>query len=162
MFRVGFGQDSHRFLKNPDKKLILGGVLISGENGLEGNSDGDVVIHSICRALEQAVGMESFSIYADNMSKNGINNSKEYLKKSMDHVKDKGYKINNLGISLEGQKPKIADLADQMKKSLAEILEIEKNQIGISATSGEDLTAFGRGEGLQSFTIVSLIKNEAD
>lgn len=158
MFLVGLGQDSHRFSTDSKRKLILGGVAIENERGLEGNSDGDAVIHAICRALEQAIGGESFSIYADKMNQEGINDSREYLKIALNHVKEKGYFINNLGLSLECQKPKIIPIAENMKKSLAEILEIETERIGINATSGEDLTTFGKGEGIQVLAIVSLAK----
>jgi len=158
MFRVGFGQDSHRFSEDSERKLILGGIEVSKEKGLEGNSDADVVIHSMCRALEQAIGGESFSIYADKMHERGINDSRKYLEIAVAHVKEAGYAISNIGISLEGKTPRIIPIAKKMKEKLSEILEINKSQIGINATSGEDLTAFGRGEGIQSFTIVSLIK----
>jgi 2-C-methyl-D-erythritol 2,4-cyclodiphosphate synthase len=162
MFRVGFGQDSHRFSDDLEKKLVLGGVTVSKERGLEGNSDADVVIHSICRALEQAIGGESFSIYADKMNAEGISDSREYLKVSAANVERSGYRIGNLGISLECKKPKIVPLVDDIKAELSAILKIGEDQIGVSATSGEGLTAFGRGEGIQCFAIVSLIKNEKD
>lgn len=160
MFRVGFGQDSHRFSKDPKRKLILGGIEIAGEMGLEGNSDSDAVIHSICRALEQATGGDSFSVYADKMHKKEINDSLKYLEISVKNTREKGYAINNLGISLECKRPKIIPIAQKMKEKLAKFLEINEDRIGISATSGEDLTPFGKGEGIQVFAIVSLIKNE--
>lgn len=159
MFKVGFGQDSHRFSKDPKRRLVLGGIEISEEAGLAGNSDGDAVIHALCRALEQAIGGESFSMYADKMHEQGISDSREYLKIAISHVKEKGYMVSNVGISLECQRPKIIPIARKMKNCLAKILKIEENQIGISATSGEDLTSFGRGEGVQVFAIASLIKN---
>lgn len=158
MFRVGFGQDSHRFSKNSQKELILGGVLISGENGLEGNSDGDVVAHALCSALEQSIGGEAFSIYTDKMCKEGIVDGAEYLKVAFSHIKEKGYIINNIGISFECQKPKIIPIASEIKEKLAAVLEISEDRIGINATSGEDLTPFGKGEGIQVFAIVSLMK----
>lgn len=158
MFRVGFGQDSHRFSKDPQKKLVLGGVLISGESGLEANSDGDVVAHALCSALEQAIGGEFFSIYADEMCRKGITNSLEYLEVALSHVKEKGYIINNMGISFECQRPKIIPIASEIKEKLVAVLEISEDRIGINATSGEDLTPFGKGEGIQVFAIVSLMK----
>jgi 2-C-methyl-D-erythritol 2,4-cyclodiphosphate synthase len=160
MFRVGIGQDSHRFSEDKGKDLTLGGVKIENEVGLEGNSDGDVVIHAICRAIEQAIGGESFSVYADKKCTEETLNSEEYLKISLMNAKEKRYLINNLGISIEARKPKIDPIAGEMKKRLAEILGIKTDQIGISATSGEDLTSFGKGEGIQAFAIVSLTKNE--
>ena len=62
MFRVGFGQDSHRFSKDENKKLILGGVEVRGYRGLESNSDGDPISHALCAAIEQALGRTNFSV----------------------------------------------------------------------------------------------------
>jgi 2-C-methyl-D-erythritol 2,4-cyclodiphosphate synthase len=160
MFRVGFGQDSHRFSADQQKKLLLGGIEIKGEKGLEGNSDTDVVLHALCAAIEQSLGRINFSTYSDEMCKNGVTDSMEYLKVALAHVKEAGYAINNLGISIEAKTPKILPLEEQMKNRLVEILGLEKNRIGINATSGEGLTAFGRGEGIQAFVIISLVKDE--
>ncbi|MFA5871873.1 MAG: 2-C-methyl-D-erythritol 2,4-cyclodiphosphate synthase [Parcubacteria group bacterium] len=158
MFRVGFGQDSHRFSDDKNRLLTLGGIKIEGEVGLLGNSDGDVIIHAICRAIEQAIGGESFSVYADKKCGAGILDSKKYLEISLENAKQKGYSINNLGISIEARKPRVDLIAAEMKRTLAKIMNIELSRIGISATSGENLTPFGKGEGIQAFAIISLIK----
>jgi 2-C-methyl-D-erythritol 2,4-cyclodiphosphate synthase len=157
-FRVGFGQDSHRFSEDKNKKLVLGGVEIASEKGMVANSDGDVIIHAICAAIEQALGKENFSVYVDQMCKNGITDSIEYLKITKSHLDEDDYVINNLGISVEGKRPKILPIEDRIKIRLSKILGIEKSRIGINATTGEDLTAFGKGEGIQVFAIVSLIE----
>lgn len=158
MFRIGLGQDSHRFCEDEDKKLILGGVDIPNESGLEANSDGDVIIHALCAAIEQALGRTNFSTYADKLCKEGITDSAEYLKIAMEHIEEDGYIINNVGISVEGKRPKILPVEDEIKDRLKGILGIEKNMIGINATTGEGLTVFGRGEGVQVFVIISLMK----
>lgn len=158
MFRVGIGQDSHRFSNDPEKKLVLGGVEIDGARGLEGNSDADAVIHALCRAIEQAVGGESFSMYSDKMVREGITDSREYLKNAVARSKEEGYLINNAGISIEAKFPHIDPVAKEMQRRLSGILGTKSNQVGINATSGEELTSFGRGEGIQVFAIVSLLK----
>jgi 2-C-methyl-D-erythritol 2,4-cyclodiphosphate synthase len=160
MLRVGFGQDSHRLANNPEKKLIIGGVELENEKSLEGNSDGDVVIHALCNALEQAIGRNSLAVYADPMCKDGIIDSKEYLKIAMEHIEEKGYSVNNIGISIEAKCPMIFPIADKIREALSPILKVKKEDIGINATSGEEMTPFGKGEGIQAFAIVSLIKNE--
>lgn len=158
MFRVGFGQDSHRFSDDKNKPLILGGVIVEGERGLESNSDGDPIIHAICAAIEQALGRENFSTYADEMCKKGIIDSTEYLRVAKKHLQEVGYQIGNLGISVEAKNPKMIPLADKIKERLGDVLEIETQKIGINATTGEGLTAFGRGEGIQAFAVVSLFR----
>lgn len=157
-FRVGMGQDSHKFSDDPSRKLFLGGVEVADEAGHEGNSDGDVIIHALCNALEQAIGSNSLAVYTDPMCEKGITDSKEYLKVAMEHIKEKGYKVNNVGISVEAKSPMILPIADEMRYALAPILETEKENIGINATSGEEMTPFGKGEGIQAFAIVSVIK----
>jgi len=158
MFRIGFGQDSHRFAKDAGRKLVLGGVYIPGATGLEGNSDADVVLHALCRALEQAICQDEFSRYADEMSRRGIDDSREYVRTAVGRVRDAGYRVNNVGVSIEAQVPRIAPLREEMKVSLASLLDVALDAIGINATSGEDLTAFGQGQGVQAFCIVSLVK----
>ncbi len=160
MFRIGFGQDSHRFCEDGDKKLILGGVEIMGMRGMEGNSDGDLLLHALCASIEQALGRVNFSTYSDEMCQRGIIDSVQYLKVAMGHLEEDGYAINNIGISIEAKKPRILPIEDKIKDRLVEILGIERGKIGINATSGEDLTAFGRGEGIQVFVIISISKDE--
>lgn len=156
MSRVGLGQDSHRFSADPARKLVLGGVVVAGHPGLEGNSDADVVLHALCRALEQAIGADAFSQYADEMSRNGINDSREYVKVARVHVQDAGYRVNNVGVSIEAHRPRIDPVRLEMKRSIAELLGIVEDDVGINATTGEKMTPFGKGEGIQAFVIVSL------
>jgi 2-C-methyl-D-erythritol 2,4-cyclodiphosphate synthase len=159
MIKVGIGQDSHRFSKDKKKSLILGGVEFSDEIGLEGNSDGDVVIHALCNALGSAIGKGSLSVYADKMFENRITDSAEYLKVALSQVEEVGYEINNISISIEAQKPKIEASKFKIKTRLADLTKINEDCVGITATTGENLTAFGRGEGVQVFVIVSLRKS---
>ena len=155
MFRVGIGQDSH-WLK-AGGKLVLGGVEVSQEMHLEADSDGDVVIHSLCNALSTAVGGGSLDTWTGEMFRQGITDSREFLKVIVNRVKEKGLKINNAGIMVEAGKPKLEGFREKMQISLARLLEIETDKVGIAFTTGEDLTAFGRGEGIQVFSVASLI-----
>jgi 2-C-methyl-D-erythritol 2,4-cyclodiphosphate synthase len=157
MFRVGFGQDSHRFSSDATRRLVLGGVGVPDSPGLEGNSDADVVLHALCRALEQALGDDAFSRYADEMSSRGVVDSREYVKVARSRVEQAGYRINNVGLTIEARRPRIGPLRTALKASVAGLLNIAPEAIGINASTGEDLTAFGRGEGIQAFAIVSLI-----
>ena len=157
MFRVGLGQDSHRFSNDAGRPLVLGGVIVPGARGLDGNSDADVVLHALCRALEQAIGDDAFSRYADDMSRNGINDSREYVKVARANVARAGYAVNNVGLTIEALAPKIEPLRDAIKATVASLLGIAPGAVGVNASTGEDLTTFGRGEGIQAFAIVSLV-----
>jgi 2-C-methyl-D-erythritol 2,4-cyclodiphosphate synthase len=158
-FRIGIGQDSHK-LSIKTKPLILGGIEISKQNGFEANSDGDIFLHSLCNALSSAIGGDSLGTWADEMYyKHGITDSKKMLDVVFQKVKNLGYVVNNVSFSAEGKKPFLTQkITDKMKMSVAKLLNIKKGQVGITLTSGETLTSFGKGQGIQVFTVVSLVK----
>lgn len=162
MFRIGLGHDTHVLIQNKlnsKKSLILGGVKITNEYFLEGNSDGDLVLHAICNALSTAIGGRSIGTWADDLClKEGISDSKEYVYPILEKVKKQGYKINNVVISIECKIPKIEPHSKKIQSSIAKILEIKDDQIGIAATSGEGLTAFGKGKGIQVFCNILISK----
>ena len=154
--RVGIGQDSHKFSSNKNKKLILGGFKIGNETGFDANSDGDVILHALFNALSTAIGSKSLGFYADRMYKKGITDSKKYLEFILNKVKERNYKISNVAIMLEGKKPNIDKHIDKIKSSLSKILKIKKENIGIAATSGDELTEFGKGKGMQCFVVAAI------
>ena len=156
-FRIGFGQDSHKFSKNKNRQLILGGYIIPNEIGLEANSDGDVILHALFNAISSAIGERSLGYYADAMFKKGITNSNEYLKIILTKLNQTNLKINNVSISIEASKPRLERYTDKIKQSLSKILKIDKERIGINYTSGENLTYFGQGKGMQCFVMISVI-----
>lgn len=162
MLRIGLGQDSHAFTIKESKPLILGGVKISEDGGLSANSDGDVVLHSLCNALSSAIGEGSLGTWADKMYKEqGITDSKKYVEYILHKVKEKGFKVENVSIAVEAKKPRLSDNEIKMiKKSLAGILDIQIEQVGLTFTSGEGLTAFGKGEAIQVLSIALLNKND--
>lgn len=157
MFRVGAGQDSHRLVKNKGC-LMLGGVEVSSEYYLEANSDGDVVLHALVNALSSAVGGGSLSTYADSLCSQGITDSKEYVKEVLKRMGE--YRVNNISIAIEAGEPKLENYFEQMKESIAKIVGVGKEEVGLTVTSGEGLNSFGKGEGVQAFAVVSLSNNE--
>ncbi len=158
-FRVGIGQDNH-FFDKAKKGLTLAGILLPDYPKLRANSDGDVILHAVFNALSQSIGGNSLGFYADPMNKKGVKDSKKYLKPILEKIKKEGFKINTIGIMLECKIPQIDTLAARLKKSLSEIFNIPIHRIGITATSGENMTIFGQGLGIQCFAIVSLKKEK--
>ena len=154
-FKVGFGHDSHRFSKV--KKLILGGYLIPNEIGLEANSDGDIILHALFNAVSSAIGEKSLGYYSDLMCRNGVTDSKEYLKVILSKLNQKNLKINNLSISIEAKEPNLEPYTNKIRDSLSKIVNLDKENIGMTYTSGEGLTSFGQGKGMQCFVIVAVI-----
>lgn len=160
MVKIGLGQDSHSFENETTKPLVLGGVKLADNGGLRANSDGDVILHSLCNALSSAVGGDSLGTWADEMClKKGIKNSKKYVEYIFQKVKKLDFIVENISISVEAKKPRLS-LKDiyKIKKQITQLLEVETTQIGITFTSGEGLTTFGKGEGVRVFSIVNLVK----
>ncbi len=148
MIKVAIGQDSHRF--EPDsseKRLILGGVLIEGSPGLEGNSDADVVIHALTNAISGITCVNILGKEADRMCREGITDSRAYLKAAMNHMK-KDSRILHVSISIEALRPKLSPFVERIRTSLAGLLGIAQDSIGITATTGEGLSEFGKGNGI--------------
>lgn len=153
--KCGIGQDSHRFdFENKDKKLVIGGVTFEGEVGLQGNSDADVVLHAITNAISGVTLVNILGDKADRMCESGITDSREYLKEALKHLN--GQKVSHVSISIECKRPKILPKVQELRESIAKVMGISSSMIGITATTGEGLTAFGKGEGIQAFCIVSV------
>jgi len=162
--RIGLGHDSHRFVLDGNlKPLILGGIKIQGHRGLDANSDGDVILHAIFNALSQAIGAHSIGYYADPLfNEKGITNSREYLRIAYEMIALQKFEIVNIGITIECQTPKLEALSKSMRENIAKLLDLEIDQIGITATSGDGLTAFGKGEGIQAWAIANLLRRNHD
>lgn len=152
--RIGIGQDSHRF-STSKKPLVMGGVVVSNSGGLDGKSDADVVLHSLCNALSSAIGGDSLSTWSDAMCDAGTTDSKKYVGQIFKKISQREYRVENVSIAVEAKKPYIElKTAGKMKETIAKLLEINTDQIGITFTSGEGLTAFGKGLGIQSICAV--------
>lgn len=155
--KVGIGQDSHRFdFEDKEKKLVLGGVLFENCPPLKGNSDADVVLHSITNAISGITCVNILGDISDRMCfELGIKDSKEYLKEALKSLNN--CKIIHISISIECLTPKISPKISDMRKSISELLDLPENCIGITATTGEGLTDFGKGIGIQVFSCVTAV-----
>lgn len=152
--KVAIGQDSHRFdFENNNKKLILGGIVFEEATPLLGNSDADVVLHSITNAISGITCKNILGKVADDMCKSGITDSEEYLNEALKYLNEK---IVHLSISIECQTPKITPKIEDMRKNIAKILKISENSVGITATTGEGLTEFGKGNGISVFSVITV------
>lgn len=151
--KVAIGQDSHRIDRNnKEKKLILGGIEFQEDYSLSANSDGDVVLHAITNAISGITCQNIIGKIADDMCKNGITDSEEYLKEALKSLKEK---IVHLSITIECFTPRISPRIEEMRKNIARILQIEENCIGITATTGEGLTEAGKGNGISVLTCLT-------
>ncbi len=159
IFRTGFGCDTHRLVKG--RKLILGGVEISSEFGSLAHSDGDVLIHSIIDALLGALALGDIGThFPDNDKQYKDIDSKILLKKTYDIILSKGYKIINIDSTICLQSPKLLSYINNIRKSIAETLNISKENVSVKASTTEKMGFIGKGEGISAYAMVFLAKND--
>lgn len=144
--RVSIGQDSHRFDTGvSDKPLMLGGVVFPDAPALSANSDGDVVLHALTNAVSGITCKNILGAPADRLCQSGITDSRAYLRLALEDLEEE---IIHVSISIECLRPKITPMIPCMRSCIAGLLHIPENAVGITATTGEGLTACGRGEGI--------------
>ncbi len=151
---TAIGQDSHRtsVAGSKDKPMILGGVVFEDYPALEANSDGDVVLHAITNAVSGITGVNILGEIADRICSSGIKDSKVYLKEALKYLRGR---ITHISLTIECNKPHISSKVAQMRASIGEILDLPPHRVGITATTGENLTDFSRGHGISVFCIAT-------
>lgn len=159
MIRIGHGYDVHRLAA--ERQLILGGVKIEHSLGLQGHSDADVVLHAICDGILGALGRGDIGHHFPDTSAefNGIN-SRKLVRRVAVLMKDDGFKIGNLDVTVVAQLPKLAPYLPQMGKNIAADLECATQQINLKATTTEQLGFIGREEGIATHAVVLLEKDD--
>jgi len=156
--RIGHGFDVHKF--GGEGPLILGGVAIDYEQGLEAHSDGDVVLHALTDALLGAAALGDIGkLFPDtDMAYKGAD-SRELLRIAYNKVQLKGYKIANIDITIIAQAPKMQPHIAQMRINIAEDLAIHFEQVNVKATTTEKLGFTGRKEGIACEAVTLLVKS---
>ncbi len=158
-FRTGFGFDVHAFVEG--RKLIIGGVEIPFDKGLEGHSDADVLLHAICDSMLGALALGDIGIHFPNTDKRWKDADSALLLKHVNElINSKGYELGNLDCVLAIEKPKISPYVSQIRKRISEIIDTDIEQISIKATTTEKLGFVGRTEGVVAFATVLLAKKD--
>ena len=156
-FRIGNGYDVHRLMAG--RKLILGGVEIPHDKGLDGHSDADALCHAICDALLGAVGAGDIGHYFPDTDPQwqGVS-SLLLLEKVGKVVKEQGFQISNTDATIIAQQPKLAPYIDTMKRNIAKALGIGPAQVNVKATTTEKLGFIGREEGIAADAVALVEK----
>lgn len=152
------GQDSHRFeeeiIEDGTNTIKFGGYDVPHNRKFSANSDGDVVLHAITNAVSGCTGINILGGVADKIClEDGIKDSTVYLKEALKNLGEN--KITHLSITIECLRPKLKEHIPGIRKKLSELLDLPENRIGITATTGEGLTGFGKGEGVQVFSCMT-------
>ena len=160
-FRIGNGYDVHRLVKG--RNLIIGGVQLNHPDklGLEGHSDADVLCHSIMDALLGALSLGDIGKYFPPTDERWRNaNSLILLSKVVELIDGRGWNINNLDSVIVAERPKFFPHINTMKENIANVISIEKDLIGIKATTNERLGPEGREEGISCHSVALLVKKQ--
>ena len=157
--KIGIGYDVHALTSN--RKLIIGGVQIPYEMGLDGHSDADVLVHAIMDSLLGAMGQGDIGrMFPDTDDKYKDADSRVLLRQVVKHMKDTGFVLGNLDAVIIAQKPKMSPYIDEMKNNLACDMETDVSNINIKATTTEKLGFEGRGEGIAAQAVCLLEDKE--
>lgn len=155
--RVGFGYDVHALV--PGRALWMGGIRIDHTLGLLGHSDADVLIHAICDALLGAANMRDIGYHFPDTAGEYKNiDSKILLRDTMKLLRDAGYELGNIDATIAAERPKLNPHIPAMKQTLAEVMQVDEEEISIKATTTEKLGFTGRQEGIAAYATVLITR----
>ena len=158
--RIGHGYDAHRFATG--RPLILGGVTIPLDQGLDAHSDGDVLIHALCDALLGAAALGDIGRHFPDTSRDYENiDSRILLCRVVALLHDRGWRVGNADVTVIAQRPKLAAHVPMMRKHLAADLQVDEGQVNIKATTTEGMGFTGRGEGIAAHAVALLLARDA-
>lgn len=156
-FRVGMGYDVHKLVEGRD--LFLGGIKIENDRGLLGHSDADVLIHAICDALLGAANMRDIGYHFPDTSDETLNmDSKVILRKTIELLETKGYKVGNIDATVCAERPKLNPHIPAMQECLAKVIGCDQDIVSIKATTTERLGFTGREEGISAYAVAMIYK----
>lgn len=156
-YRVGTGFDAHRFAEG--RKLILGGVEIPWDRGLDGHSDADVVIHAVMDALLGAAAMGDIGrIFPDSDPEYEGISSMLLLREVKKRLDGDSCRVGNVDVTIIAQRPKLQSYMDKMRENIAECLGIDRGRINVKATTTEGLGFTGREEGIATEAVASIYR----
>ncbi|MFV0291157.1 MAG: 2-C-methyl-D-erythritol 2,4-cyclodiphosphate synthase [Mangrovibacterium sp.] len=156
-YRVGFGFDVHRLAEG--ETLWLGGIQIDHYKGTVAHSDGDVVLHAISDAILGAAKLRDIGYHFPDTDPNYKNaDSKLLLSECMKLVREKGYELENIDVTIAAEQPKLKAIIPNMEACIAQILHVDVDQISIKATTTERMGFEGREDGISTYAVAMITK----
>ena len=161
MFRIGQGYDVHRLVEHRD--LWLCGVKIDHKHGLLGHSDADVAIHALCDALLGSLALRDIGYhFPDTDTKYKCSDSRLLLKEVVNMVREKGWEISNVDVTIMAQAPKLKPYIEEMRDSLASVMGVDPDTVSVKATTTEGLGFEGRKEGIAASAVALIYKKSGN
>lgn len=155
--RVGMGYDVHALVEG--RKLFLGGVQIPHDRGLLGHSDADVLIHAVCDALLGAANMRDIGYhFPDTSDETKDMDSKIILRRTVELIGQKGYKVGNIDATVCAQHPKLNPFIPEMRQCMAQVIGCDADCVSVKATTTEHLGFTGREEGISAYAVCLITK----
>lgn len=155
--RIGHGYDVHQF--EPGTGIQLAGINIPCDYSIKAHSDGDVVLHAICDALLGALALGDIGhFFPDDADENAGRDSAEFIRAVYAKVKQRGYRLNNVDVTIIAQTPKLAPHNQAMRTRTAELLETDVDNVSIKATTTEGMGYIGEKRGIATHAVVLLTK----
>lgn len=157
--RLGNGLDFHRLIQDRNRPLILGGHIIESDLALEGHSDADLILHALADAILGALAAPDIGeLFPDTDASLKGMNSALILERAMDHARERGFSLMNVDNTVIGEQPRIKPHRQAIRESLARILRIDADRVGLKATTTERMGFAGRGEGLGCLSTALLFR----
>ena len=159
MIRVGFGYDAHRLVSG--RRLVLGGVDIPYEYGLQGHSDADVLLHAVCDALLGAAGLGDLGRHFPDTDPElaGVS-SLSLVRRVAGMVQRAGFELQNVDTTVVAQAPKLAPHIQSMIVNIADALGVSSDRVSVKATTTEGMGFTGRGDGIAAYAVAALLMKE--
>jgi 2-C-methyl-D-erythritol 2,4-cyclodiphosphate synthase len=153
--RIGQGVDAHRLVEG--RPLLLGGVAIPHERGLEGHSDGDVLLHALASALLGAMGLGDLGSHfpSSDPELEGVSSAK-LVSRVMAMLGERGLRVGNVDATVVAQEPRLGPHLEKMRASVADLLGVDIERVNVKVTSTDHLGALGRGEGIAALAVALL------
>tara|TARA_Y100000588_G_C13554464_1_gene627656 strand:- start:92 stop:571 length:480 start_codon:yes stop_codon:yes gene_type:complete len=155
--RIGHGYDAHRF--GDGDRIVLGGVAIEHDRGLEAHSDGDVLIHALCDALIGAAALGDIgTLFPDDDDDYAGVDSRELLREVVARLVEMGLRVGNVDMTVIAQRPRLRPHIEAMRANLAADLELAPERVGLKATTTEKMGFTGRQEGIAAHAVALLLE----
>ncbi len=154
--RMGIGYDSHRF--GPGNAVRLGGISIPHDQALVGHSDADAIAHAVTDALLGAAGEGDIgSMFPDNDPASQHRDSIEMLTLAMAHLRDRGWRANNVDVTVIAEAPRVAPYREAMRDALSAAMQLDRTAVSVKGKTNEGMGWIGRGEGIACIAVATVV-----